>query len=67
MGEAGCPWRFFPVEDPERLVVRVVYGERDSLRPKLYLKAMLEGTRTWLAELDAAGEGKLSREDWPEQ
>ena len=53
--------------------MRLVYREghfgreQDPLRSKLYLRAMLQGTQTWLVELAAAGEGRLSREGWPEQ
>ena len=68
MGEAGCPSRF--LVDPEmRLVYREGHfgREQDPWWPKLYLRAMLEGTQTWLVELAAAGEGKLSREGWPER
>ena len=70
MGEAGCSSRFCPLVDPE---MRLVCGEghfgreQDPLGLRLYLRATLEGTQTWLVELAAAGEGKLSREGWPEQ
>ena len=51
--------------------MRVVYGElkghfgrrQDPLRPTLYLRTMLEGIQTWLAELAAVvGGGRLNRE-----